>query len=405
MEFYSIENNSKNNFPSKTKKALWLILFFLVFLFTFFYAQWLSDPKKIVKKEDLVVFDLPQEEPVPIEIKEPKEKFIPHNFSIETLKTKGCVADGFLSEYGSDTQEMIELINRSECQYLHRSLETWLSSPDFNRAQEIMVQIKKPNMVFGMFIAEAINRKIRYYDPKTKENFSFSDMCRDGTENVWGEHTCKPSFEKKEYRQYLDFITRQAMDAGIQSFLFGQVYFQEEGSLEKSELPKIIQKMRDYAKEKNLQIMIGAQTGYITDEEYLKNFDYIEGGVGMNDQGEIESGPCLSWRGGCWALLWNQKYHSLAKNVFLHLDWSGIESDDMSRFARMDAQTRKNTLYNLYQKFTSQKMGFLMPMLAPLYKENGGCHGPKKKFYSSSKEYKCQDEDTINAILKGKYKP
>ena len=164
-----------------------------------------------------------------------------------------------------------------------------------------MVQVKKPNVVFGMFIAEAINRKIRYYDPKTKENFSFSDMCRDGTENIWGEHTCKPSFEKKEYQQYLDFITRQAMDAGIQSFLFGQVYFQEEGTLEKSELPKIIQKMRDYAKEKNLQIVIGAQTGYITDEEYLKNFDFIEGGVGIDNQGKVENGPCLPGR-----LLWRQ---------------------------------------------------------------------------------------------------
>jgi len=404
MELHQIGPNSIEHLKRQKKIYFWAFFILLVILFSFFYVHWISDSKKVVKKEDVVAIK-PVKENVVIEIKEPKEKFVPHNFTMEMLKTKGCVADGFLSEYGDNTKEMIELINRSECQYFHRALETWLSSPDFNRAQEIMVQIKKPNIVFGMFIAEAINRRIRYYNPKTNENFDFSDMCRPDTENVWGEGTCKPSLEKSAYRKYLKFITEQAMDAGVQSFLFGQIYFQEEGPTEKSRLPEIIQAMRDYAKNKNLQIVIGAQTGAITDADYLKNFDYIEGGVGMNNQGAVESGSCLSWRGGCWALLWHQKYRKLARNVFLHLDWSGIESDDMSRFARMDAQTRKNTLYNLYQKFTLQKMGFLMPMLAPLYKENGGCYGPKKRFYSSGNEYSCKDEDTINAILKGKYKP
>ena len=102
------------------------------------------------------------------------------------------------------------------------------------------------------------------------------------------------------------------------------------------------------------------------------------------------------------ALLWHQRFKSRANNVFLHLDWSGIQSDDMSRFARMDSQTREKTLAYFYQYFTSQDMGFLMPMLAPLYKDNGGCKGPSKKFYSCSNEYTCKDEDFINRILQGK---
>lgn len=403
MYIYKLGDNPIKKFSRRKRIIFWLILVLIVLLFSFFYVRWISDPKKVVKKED-VVFVEPEKETVAIEIKEPKEKFIPKNFTMDTLKKKGCVADGFLSEYGDDTQEMIKLINRSECVYLHRALETWRSAPDFNRAQEIMVQIKKP-VVFGMFIAEAISEKIRYYDPVKKENFDFGDMCKPGTENFWGNHTCKPSFEKSAYRKYLKFITEKAMDAGIQSFLFGQVYFQEEGPTSTSRLPEIVQGMRDYAKKKNLQIVVGAQTGSITDEKYLKAFDYIDGGVGMNNQGAVENGPCLSWRGNCWALLWHPQFKNKANNVFLHLDWSGIESDDMSRFARMDAQTRKNTLNNLYQKFTSQKMGFLMPVLAPLYGDNGGCYGPKKKFYSSSNKYKCKDEDTINTILKGTYKP
>lgn len=400
MHLSQFRERSVSHIKKRKKSYLWLLLILVVILFLFFYTRWTSDPNEVVQKEDIIIVELPAAEPEPIVIQEPVKKFIPKNFTMETLKKKGCVADGFLSEYGEDTAEMIELINRSECTYLHRALETWRSSPDFNRAQEIMVQIEKP-VVFGMFIAEAISKKIRYYDSKRNENFDFRDMCRKGTDNYWGEHTCKPSFAKKDYQRYLQFITERAMDAGIQSFLFGQVYFQEEGSLEKSALPKIVQKMRDYAKKKDLQIVIGAQTGYITDDQYLKMFDFIEGGVGMTNSGSIERGPCLSWRGGCWALLWHSRFRNRANNVFIHLDWSGIHSDDMSRFARMDASTRGRTLDYFYQYFTSRDMAFLMPMLSPLYKDNGGCYGPKKKFYSPSNEYSCKDEDLINRILRG----
>jgi len=403
MEDFYLEENKKDQ--SKIKR-IFLFSFFValaVVPFSFFYAKKISNPNEVVKIEDIEFTENPKEEEI-IEIIEPKEKFIPQNFTMETIKKKGCVADGFLSEYGDDTEELIAMINRSECQYLHRALETWRAAPDFNRAQEIMVKVKKP-MVFGMFIAEAISQKVHYYNPETGENFDFEDMCKDGTDNVWGEHSCKARLNSKEYREYLKFITRRAMDAGIQSFLFGQIYFQEGNNLSESKLPEIVKDMRDYAKSKNLQIIIGAQTGSITDEEYLRMFDYIEGGVGMNDRGEIESGPCLSWRGGCWALLWHQRFKSKANNVLLHLDWSGIPSDDMSRFARMDKETRSKTLSSLYQYFTSRQMGFLMPMYATLYRENEGCHGESKKFYSASNKYTCQDEDAINAIFKGTYKP
>ena len=330
-----------------------------------------------------------------------KPRYIPKPFSMATLKTKGCVADGVLSQYAGNTESMVKLIDRSECQYIHRALETWLAPPNFDKASEIMLKFKKPNLVFGMFIAEAIRKNADYFYPYENRDFDFSDMCRNGSDNVWGEHTCKPSFEKGEYRKYIDYITQRAMDSGIQSFLFGQVYLQDESNLEKSELPRIIRAMRSYAKELGIQIVIGAQTGYITDDQYLKNFDYIEGGVGMDNNGNIENGPCLSWRSGCWALLWNDRFRSVAKDVFINLDWSGIPSDDMSRFARMSRAQRAETLKNFYQFFISRNIGFLMPMLAPLYVNNNGCYGPKKRFYSPDKKYSCQDENAISNILKG----
>ena len=65
----------------------------------------------------------------------------------------------------------------------------------------------------------------------------------------------------------------------------------------------------------------------------------------------------------------------------------------------MDAGTRARTLRNLYQKFTKQDVGFMMPLFGVLSADNGGCRGPKKKFYSPDNLYGCQDEDAINAIL------
>ena len=248
-----------------------------------------------------------------------------------------------------------------------------------------------------MFIAEAIDYRDEYFKDEIGHEFDFEAMCRKGSENVWGEHTCKPNFASKEYRDYIQYITHKAIDLGVQSFTFGQIYMQESG--DKDYAPKIIKDIREYAKKKGVNIIIGAQTGSITDPDYLKLFDYIEGGVGIDGNGNIEDGPCLSRRGSCWALLWHENFASKAKNVLLHLDWSGIISDDLDIFARMTKAKRAETLQNLYNKFTSQNMGFLMPFFGVLDKTNGGCYGPKKRFYSPDNAYKCKDENAINKIL------
>jgi hypothetical protein len=147
--------------------------------------------------------------------------------------------------------------------------------------------------------------------------------------------------------------------------------------------------------------VIGAQTNSITDPNYLKLFDYIEGGVGISEQGAIENGPCWSGKNSCWALLWHPNFSQKANNVFLNLDWGGMLNDDMSKFARMDQDTRAKTLKNLYSYFTSKNMGFMMPYLAVVNKDNGGCYGPKRNFYSPDNKYKCDDEDTIAKIFNG----
>jgi hypothetical protein len=329
------------------------------------------------------------------------EKPPPPPVSMERLKSQGCVADGLLTGYNPENEKFIDLINRSHCYYLHRAIETWLKPPDFEKINNVMRRITKEDVVYGMFIAEAVDFKAKYFNEKKQRDFDFRQMChRDGM-YAWGEHTCKPTFSSSEYRDYLKQITRQAIDLGVQSFTFGQVYLQESTS--RDYVPEIVRDIRDYAEKKGVDVVIGAQTGAITDPEYLKRFDYIEGGVGINSEGRIENGPCLSRKGSCWALLWNKKYSAVANNVLLHLDWSGIVQDDLDVFARMTPEKRARTLQNLYKYFSSKKMGFLMPYFGVLDRNNSGCIGPKKRFYSPDNTYSCKDENTIDAILSGKH--
>jgi len=322
----------------------------------------------------------------------------PPPVDMDRLKRQGCVADGLLTEYNPDQGEFISLINRSNCYYLHRAIETWRNPPDFAVIEKNMDQVAKRDVVYGMFIAEAIGTKDGYKNEDTGYIFDFKKMCHDESINDWGEHTCKPTFSSKEYQKYLEYITHKAIDLGVQSFTFGQIYMQESDT--KNYAPRIVKDIRDYAKEKGVDVVIGAQTGSITDEKYLKLFDYIEGGVGINSNGDIENGPCLSSRGSCWALLWNKAYSTNAKNVLLNLDWTGIPSDDLDIFARMSVPKRAATLQNLYTFFKQKNMGFMMPYFGVLSKDNGGCFGPKKGFYSPSDAYSCRDESVIGRILK-----
>jgi hypothetical protein len=325
--------------------------------------------------------------------------------SMERMKTQGCVADGLLSGYGEKTDTLAKLINRSDCYYLHRAIETWLQPPDFEEVKAVEEKVTKKDIVYGMFIAEAIDTNANYRYPPEDRDFDFDAMCREGSKNKWGEHTCQPSLEKREYSLYVQYITKQAIDMGVQSFLFGQVYLQDATDRERSLLPIVIGNMRGYAASKGMEIVIGAQTNDIEDERYLRMFDYIEGGVGLHPDGRIEDGPCFSrwWKkpgDWCWALLWHDRFASKANNVFVHLDWSGKVGDDMSTFARMPAETRRKAMRDLHAYFTSRNVGFLLPFLAPLPKENDSCYGPKKRFYSPDNRYSCKDEDTLNAILR-----
>ena len=358
---------------------------------------------------EMVEFDLPDKVSFEVPASPIETQLPPPPPNMDRMKKQGCVFDGLLSGFGGDKKEMIKVAKRSNCYYFHRALETWADKPDFDEAKKVIEKVGKKDVVWGMFIAEAVNtRTICDYEMKDRK-FDFEKMCKNGVEDFWKKNICIPSFENPEYRRYLRQITQKAMDIGIQSFLFGQIFYQDSSNLSDPVIPEIIKEMREYAASKGMEIVIGAQTNDINSKEYLQNFDFIDGGVGLKSDGSIEKGACSSrwWKkpgDWCWALLWHKNYADKAENVFLHFDWTPRVGDDMSTFARMDEETRRRTLREMHKYFISRGNGFMLPMLAVLPEDNGGCYGDKREFYSSSEKYSCKDEDTINKLLEKAWK-
>jgi hypothetical protein len=79
-----------------------------------------------------------------------KENFVPPSPpSINRMKIQGCVTDGMLNVQSEDAKDAIDLINRSNCYYLHRSIETWLEVPNFEDIKESISKIEKKEVVYG----------------------------------------------------------------------------------------------------------------------------------------------------------------------------------------------------------------------------------------------------------------
>ncbi len=165
--------------PGRNWLALAVCVLFLLAagIFLLWKAQKISDEISSIKPVMVQYQPREIEEPEEEEIV-PEKKFVPGNFTMNSLKTRGCVADGILNGYGGKRKKMRELIDRSECVYLHRALETWLETPDFSKISQQMAQFEKSGLVFGMFLAEAVRRDKEYDSPKSGKEVDIGDMCK-----------------------------------------------------------------------------------------------------------------------------------------------------------------------------------------------------------------------------------
>ena len=314
---------------------------------------------------------------------------------ISKVKYNGCIAAGLLNSSGYWTDS----INRSGCQYVHRALDTEWGLIDFAAAKSKMAQVTKSGMVYDMFISEGINTIRTYYYPDENRNFNFSAMCKSGTLGWWGANTCIPSYASDEYRKYLRYITRSAIDIGIQTFSFAQVYLGD--NMSSPILPSIIDEIKQYAASKGKTVLVGGQTNNISDQNYLRKMDYVIGGLGENDQGVLETGSCSSkWTdssNSCWALLYNQPWLSYANNVIIHMDWDGRTNSDADTFAHMSSAARASFLQNTYSALKAKGAGFMLPYAIPVV--SGSVCGSSGGVYTPDNNGPCKDEDAINKIL------
>ena len=327
------------------------------------------------------------------------------------MKTRGCVFDGMLTGFGGNMNNKIAMLKRSDCEFIHRSIQTWNKPANFDQIGKDIARIKKEtgkDFIYSFFLAESIRTDSAYYFPDEKRNFNFTAMCTPGTFGSWGEGTCKPALYKPEYRKYVRYTTKKAIDMGIQDIIFGQIYYQDPNWEENPIIPEVVSEIRSYALSVGKDVAIGAQTNTMDDEKYLRNFDYITGGVGQDLKGNIEDGPCWShyWdkrktNKYCWAMMWHDQYKSKANNILIYLDWNNSRSDDMNRFTTMSRDNRGTFLKKAYDFFTNQEMGFLLPLGAILDGSGRTCYGSAPNFYSANLAYSCKDENAVNTVLAG----
>lgn len=353
---------------------------------------------------------------------------------IESAKTNGCLLSGLLDGAGDDhnvqahlDDEFIPMLGRSRCLFLNRSVETWAKPPNFAKIRANIQRIKTAtgkNYIYEIMLAEAIPAAYKSEFGPDYSQFDFSAMCADQQPVDYGRpQNCIPSVDNPEYRRYLEYITQQAIDSGIQSFLFGQVYFQDPNWSSQPLISQVIQPIRDYAAGKNVSIIIGGQTNHITNPVYLQNFDYIQGGIFFDDSGTINfDSQCKNnttpnpngnpwW--DCAAHLWHDTYRNSAKNVLITLDHESTLDDDIHRFARLSKSERTALLSQLYSYMKSKNAGFVMPFLVNLSSNLRGdeCYGLYPWIYSAAnsggsergnlnpRAYSCQDEDAMNQLL------
>lgn len=326
--------------------------------------------------------------------------------------------DSLLYPLVEDLNNYIAMLANSECKSLPRAVETWMVPPDFIRIQNQIEQVKTysgKNYSYGMFIAEAIDVSKVYINRQTGSSFNFSKMCVGGSQGFWGTNSCVPDFSNLEYRAYVRQIVADALDLGIQDILFGQVEMMDPGHIHAAQ---IVAEVREIAAAKSIPIIVGGQTGSYREPTYEKLFDYVIGPTRIAPSGEYLTGErckaTQTYSNLCDDLKWDPSSFSSteANNVIMEFDWYSND-DDIHRFVRLTPEARARALIEARQKFIRPKrpgsagFGMIMPFRIPLnggLSRNGiasGCHGLNQYVYSPSSLYGCNDEDVINALLRG----
>ena len=364
--------------------------------------------------------------------------FLPPSKLLPVMKAAGCSWNGMtwpgpqytlIPNYAENLAEL----NRSNCQYLSRSIEGWgmyLDGNAFNAIEQnmaMMFQATKKKVINGFNLPEAIPLNGTFYDPYTNQNLNYSDMCGPTT---YFPGFCTPSFYQPAYREYLRAVTRHAMQIGIQDFTFGNMGYQDElcltnpdGSIQcrtNSIAYQVFDEMRAYAHSIGLEITIGGQY----DDELtvqnvkvnLSSWDYSYSATLENADGSFTqdcSGtassiqPTLQQAGGAGSCAnpwydWNNPVITSQTYVLVHLDWWDPTNDDITRFSELPQSRRNNFITTFYSFLKSINAGFSMPVEqsggnSPAC--NAGLASDGAPIFQADVNYACNVEAAVNAAI------
>lgn len=313
------------------------------------------------------------------------------------LKYQGCMFDGLLTDPVEGSYD--ELLTRSACASLPRAIETWANPPNFAHIKNRIDSIERrgKSYDYGIFIAEAVSLTKSYADENGRP-FNFRAMCSPGTEGHWGAGTCVPNVDQEEYRRYVLFVTKRAIDIGVTNILFGQTGHQDP----RFQLAPVLTEIRRHAREQGRMVLIGQQPNGHQAQDYLRLFDYIVGPVYVGL--DPDASPCASGTyPACQAILHNKTVVNRAHNLIVELDWASVLEDDTHKFARMTTAQRHAFLTEQAAKLRARGVGFTMPFRLWLTGDTSGqhCYGANPYNYSPDMNFGCPDEDVINQILRG----
>ena len=246
--------------------------------------------------------------------------------------------------------DYVDLLSRSHCVYINRAVETWDRPPDFAVIQSNMAALSQRSArpyVFGEFIAESVPLNQTYYYPAEHRNFDFTQMCKAPPKP--GAKDCTPSFDRPEYQKYVAYVARNSIDIGVQVLLFGGVALTDpKGTVNTSNLTKIIHEMKAYGADKGITVLVIAQSpSTFGGAPYLADFDLIQGGAYINEDGSLPETAAVTNKGDARAPA--RKW--LVKNpggtplydphkLVSEYDWYGNPLDDSSEIACLSIKTQ-----------------------------------------------------------------
>ena len=374
-------------------------------------------------------------------------------------KAQACTADGLLWDGPDDDfgrvgipnmNDYQSLIARSKCGLLSRAIETWFIPPNFTTIQSRLSALQSlsggKGFIYSMSIAEALYPAAvsTFFDPLTNTNLSVADMCQPGTDPQTGNYnqfgiqgSCVPSYFSPVYQQYLRSITQQAINMGVQDFVFGEMDVVDSANLQldsQGELlygddinssdntwsttpifPLVFAQIRAYAFSKGIPITIGCQIGDKNGFNWaqyseLKLCDYkdsplLTGNVNASTWTSAQwdnPSSAANWSNGDW----NNPGITSQTSVLADFEWWGV-GDDITLYSQQQKTDRMPFAFNAHAMLAQAGQGLMMPFIEPLATTTGVQCGAIPNYpdgssptYSPSNTM-CGDEDVLNAALSG----